>query len=247
VGHKIIGFGHDDLQGAHATSKALLDTLRRSLEFTTVIYGSCKEEQGDCGADGAKGTFLSMALDRLCYLNGRRVHEDERRKILQNSVLVYSDVDPAVTVHDFKKLDTRRATRFGYGTVVLKTCGGDQEVDAYCAPDAFVDYTQRLLRRRDNNVVYQMGESPTKLNEGGGGVIPVNLFTESPYGIYWGIVIGSPIGNSHGVNAQIHEGDLYATQKALEAMILRKDKPKSRSEFNVKRVRLERKLPRKRK
>jgi len=213
----IDGYGHDDRICVFASVKAALDS--KELEFPLIVYGCDREEIGSTGLSGAQSTFLDSAIYNLLskeFVPERDISLGLMNRIYNNSLMISSDVDIALTSYDSQYQDPAIATRFNRGIAIVKSNGGIFQSNGNQASNQIVSYLMDLFD--ENNVMYQMSECPSKLQKGGEGTI-AKYFAQKGIQV---IDVGVPVGNMHGKHPTAHIGDLGQLIKGYSAFIGRR-------------------------
>ena len=219
IGEELIdGYGHDDRICIFTGVKAALESKNR--RYPAVIYGCHREEVGSTGYDGAQGEFFDLATDALLKLEGMKeedISNAVKRSVYKKSRMISADVGIPLNSYDLQYQDQFSAARFGGGICLFKANGGPYQSNGNLASDEMTAYTMDLLDK--TGVIYQLAETPSKLEVGGGGTIS-KFFAQRGIPV---IDAGPAISNMHGKTSQAHIGDLYQSFKAYRSFIERKD------------------------
>ena len=195
----IAAYGQDDKVAAIAAVKAISE--QKTPEYTAIAFLVDNEEIGNKNNTGAGSSYLVDLLSEMLYIQkGNKYNDYLLRKVLRNTKVISTDVNPGVNPNFPGVWELGNAPRLGDG-VNLKLYGG-----GFNANSEYMAWTRNYL---DNaNIKWQ---TSTYKGKASGGTIGSDLSNDNMDVIDFGI----PVLSIHSPYAVSSKVDLYALYQAM--------------------------------
>ncbi|GHE76951.1 aminopeptidase 1 [Thalassotalea profundi] len=202
----IAAYGHDDKAASIASVAAIME--QKLPEYTSIAFLVDNEEVGNINNTGAKSSYLVDLLSGMLYnQQGKDYNEYNLRKLLRNTKVVSTDVNPGVHPTWSGVWELGNAPRLGNG-INIKLYGG-----GFNANSEYTAWTRNYLD--ENNIKWQ---TSTYKGKASGGTIGSSLSDDNMEVIDFGV----PILSIHSPYAVGSKVDLYSLYKAMSAFFAQK-------------------------
>ncbi len=202
----VAAYGQDDKVAAIAAVKAIIE--QKVPEYTAIAFLVDNEEIGNKNNTGAGSSYLVDLLSGMLYSQkGDKYNDYLLRKVLRNTKVISTDVNPGVNPTWSSVWELGNAPRLGNG-VNIKLYGG-----GFNANSEYIAWTRNYL---DNaNLKWQ---TSTYKGKASGGTIGSDLSDDNMDVIDFGI----PVLSIHSPYAVSSKVDLYSLYRAMSVFYQQK-------------------------
>jgi len=159
-------YGHDDRICSYTGLQAILST--NTINKTTLLYLSDKEEIGSVGSTGAQSDFLEYFVSLISNKLIKDCNDLNIKNVLYNSTMLSGDVNAGFDPNYKNAFESNNSTYLGKGVGISKYTGSRGKSGASDASSELMFKITNLLDK--NNITWQVGELG-KTDQGGGGTI----------------------------------------------------------------------------
>ena len=202
----VAAYGQDDKAAAIAAVKAIIE--QTIPEYTAIAFLVDNEEVGNNNNTGASSTYLVDLLSAMLYnQKGDQYNDYLLRKVLRNTKVISTDVNPGVNPNWSGVWELGNAPRLGNG-INLKLYGG-----GFNANSEYMAWTRNYL---DNAEI--KWQTSTYKGKSSGGTIGSDLSNDNMEVIDFGI----PVLSIHSPYAVSSKVDLYSLYQAMSVFYQQK-------------------------